>query len=171
MPAAPRAALLAAAAWGWSWGCGATARVEVGVRTTFDGHPSLRLGVSVGAGLSSGDGSLTQSVGYRYARSHSVTTTTRLLVPAGPVYVSGALDIGRAGFDVAPAFAIPLYRSSSMEKDTSLIPGSGRWTYTTDTTLLSVGLQLRVGRHDGVGTAGADLVIGFDGVSRVDAPD
>jgi hypothetical protein len=133
--------------------CSRTARFEVGVRTTLDGERILRVGASFGfAGSSiSGDFSLSESVGYRWAGGHNATFTTRAMWGVGPVYVSGAFDIDDdLGVDLAPALAVPLYRESEETRG-----GGGL-------NLVSAGLQLRLGRHDGETTAGADFVVGWD---------
>lgn len=134
-------------------GCTRTFRFEAGVRTTFEGERILRVGASIGIGNCNErrDFSLTESVGYRYAGSSNATFTTRALWGVGPVYVSGAFDIDDdAGIDLASALAIPLHRDNLEE-------GSG-----DALNMISVGVQLRAGRHDGVNSAGADFVLGWD---------
>jgi hypothetical protein len=135
-------------------GCNTTLRVEIGARMTFDGDPVLRVGVSGGLGISpdSGTFSVTQSVGYRYIapESKSVTATTRLFARTGPVFVSGAAEIDKSGFYIAPALAVPLHRT---DRDPEQSRGY---------SVLSAGLQLRLGRDDGVSTIGADFVLGRD---------
>jgi hypothetical protein len=134
-------------------GCDRTLRVEIGARRSAAGDIVARLGVSVGIGLSPDNGkfSVTQSVGYRYVapRSHSATTTTRLLVRTGPVYASGAFDIDNGGFDLATAIGVPIQRSGDADA----------WD---ETRVFSAGFQVRVGRHDDETTTGADVVIGYD---------
>jgi len=62
------------------------------------------------------EGSLTQSVGYRRSGGNSATTTTRLLIPTGPVYVSGAVDVDRDGADLAAALLVPIRRSGTADE-------------------------------------------------------
>jgi hypothetical protein len=139
--------------------CSRTARVEVGARTTFDGDPLVRVGISAGAGLASsgGNGALTQSIGYQYARGNRAIFTTRVLERFGPVYGSGAFEIDHHGdFDFAPSLAVPVYRQRLEPRGSDPM------------NLLSIGLQLRLGRHDGMTTAGADLVFGYDELNSHD---
>jgi hypothetical protein len=134
-------------------GCTRTFRFEAGVRTTFEGDRILRVGASIGIGTCNDrrDFSLTESVGYRYAGASNATFTTRAMWGVGPVYVSGSFDIDDdAGIDVASALAIPLHREKLEEW------GGGALH------MISAGVQLRVGRHDGVNNAGADFVLGWD---------
>jgi hypothetical protein len=155
-------------------GCTLTGRLELGVRKTTDHDLAWRFGVSVGLGFASEKAtrSITQSVGYRYCEDHSATTATRVLSAAGPLYVSGAVEIDHDGFDVAPALLVPLFRELKREPGTSMFPDSGAHARTvTDRSFFPVGVQLRAGRHDGELSSGADLVIGFDDLSGTSAPE
>lgn len=136
-------------------GCTRTFRFEAGVRTTFEGDRILRVGASFGIGLCNDnrDFALTESVGYRYAGDSAATFTTRVLWGVGPVYVSGAFDIDiddDGGAGLASALAIPVHRDDL-----------GEWS-AGSLNMISVGVQLRAGRHDGVNNAGADFVLGWD---------
>lgn len=136
-----------------SVGCDRTFRLEIGARRSAEGDFVARIGVSGGIGLSPDNGkfSVTQSVGYRYVapRSHSATTTTRLFVRTGPLYASGAFEIDNEGGDLATAIGVPIQRSG----------GGDSWD---ETRVFSAGLQVRVGRHEGETTTGADVVFGYD---------
>jgi hypothetical protein len=155
-------------------GCTTTGRLEVGLRKTIGHDVAVRVGVSIGVGFANPKAtrSVTQSLGYRYCENHSLSTATRALAAAGPLYLSGAIEIDNTGFDLAPALLVPLLSSVKSGPDSSIFPGSGAHARTrTERSFYPVGLQLRGGRHDGEYSMGADLVLGFDGLTGSSDPE
>jgi hypothetical protein len=155
-------------------GCASTARLEIGARRIGDDKPALRVGLSVGVGWGNAPSdptlqptpplttpftrSLTQSIGYRRWGDNSVTTTTRYLQRVGPVYASAALDIDHDGAELVPTLLVPV-----IHKETYTVHQAGPTPFILTSKVISLGLQVRVGRHDDQTVTGADLVVGFDG--------
>jgi len=148
-----------------SCACAASARVEVGYGTT-----GWRAGGGIAIGLANGTAqrSISQSIGYRYAGSHSATTTTRVTTAVGPLWMSGAIELDDQGSALVPAIVVPIRQSRSEEPDSGIFPDSDAHLRTvTEIRVIGVGLQPRFGTVENRWAGGVDLVIELDALSGI----